>query len=388
MSRTTLRKDQITPTREDPERAPAGNEAALETVAISASPTMIAAGSHPLSPPAFVPGGRLGQYELIRELGRGGMGTVYLARDVRLGRRVAVKLLGRRGASDTARFLAESRVTAQCNHENIVVIHDVGEHDHHPYMVLEYVAGQTLSAWLEERALSCGDGSPPIEPSLAASLMIPVVRALKYAHGMGIVHRDLKPANIMLSESGTIKVLDFGIATLLVNREWSHNEIAIPAIGEPGALIGTLPYMAPEQLEGTNLDHRVDIWAVGIMLYEMVTGSHPVLHGDVDPTRALLDVCSLDLPMPRVSDRRSDLGPLAGVIDRCLSKDRAHRPRDAHALMRELEAAVTHPAAPGLGAPGGRRRPAHLPHGDAVTSPAYVRRRLRLYEPRPGRPLG
>ncbi len=107
-----------------------------------------------------MPGGRLGQYELIRQLGRGGMGTVYLARDLRLGRLVAIKLLVPLGAYDNARFLAEARVTARCNHENIVVIHDVGEHGAHPYMVFEYVAGQTLRAWLDERAAARAATAP------------------------------------------------------------------------------------------------------------------------------------------------------------------------------------------------------------------------------------
>jgi eukaryotic-like serine/threonine-protein kinase len=287
---------------------------------------------------ASLPGGKLGQYEVIRQLGRGGMGTVYLARDLRLGRLVAIKLLAQLGSYDNARFLAEARVTARCNHENIVVIHDVGEHDRQPYMVLEYVAGQTLRTWLDDRTGRSGDGGPLLEPSLAATLMIPVVRALAYAHDMSIVHRDLKPANIMLTDAGTIKVLDFGIATLLASDNTFIAARHIPAIAEPGAIMGTLPYMSPEQLAGDAIDHRTDLWAVGIMLYEMVTGTHPVIHDSANLQRALLDITELDLPMPGVGERREGLGPLAGIIDRCLIKDRAHRTRDAHVLLQELEA--------------------------------------------------
>ncbi|HEX2690236.1 MAG TPA: protein kinase, partial [Kofleriaceae bacterium] len=308
---------------------------------LAVQPLLAIATQREVSAPASdksVPGGRLGQYELIREIGRGGMGTVYLARDLRLGRLVAIKLLTPLGAYDHARFLAEARLTARCNHENIVVIHDVGEHDQQPYMVLEYVAGQTLRAWLDDRAARSAGDAPALEPSLAATLMIPVVRALASAHDMGIVHRDLKPANIMLTDAGTTKVLDFGIATRLAGGDTSSAALHIPAIAEPGAIVGTLPYMSPEQLEGAAIDHRTDLWAVGIMLYQMVTGTHPVLHEGADLQQALLDLASLDLPMPRVGERRPDLGPLAGIIDRCLLKDRAHRTRDAHVLLQELEA--------------------------------------------------
>ena len=203
-------------------------------------PPVIAAGTDPGAPmsDACLPGSRLGQYELVRQIGRGGMGTVYLARDLRLGRLVAIKLLSRLGIHDNARFVTEARVTARCNHENIVVIHDVGEHDGQPYMVFEYVAGQTLRAWLDDRTRRSADGVTPIEPSLAATLMIPVARSLAYAHGMGIVHRDLKPANIMLSDAGTIKVLDFGIAKLVAGDDAASLAFHLPLISELGVIMG------------------------------------------------------------------------------------------------------------------------------------------------------
>ena len=158
--------------------------------------------------PMPVPGARIGQYEIIRELGRGGMGAVYAARDTKLGRKVAIKFLNSHNQPElTARFVLEARATARCNHENIIVIHEVGEHDCNPFMVLEYLQGVPLTQLLQD-----GRRLPPAQ---AIELIVPVVRALTAAHAHNIVHRDLKPDNIFVTDSGTIKVLDFGIAKLV-----------------------------------------------------------------------------------------------------------------------------------------------------------------------------
>src|SRR4051812_33468236 len=168
-------------------------------------------GTGPLEPIAAhmpVAGTRIGQYEIIREIGRGGMGAVYAARDTKLGRQGAIKLLNSHNQPQlTARFIIEARATAQCNHENIIVIHEVGEHDGHPFMVLEYLQGVPLTQLLQD-----GRRLPPAQ---AIELIVPVVRALTAAHLHSIVHRDLKPDNIFVTDSGTIKVLDFGIAKLV-----------------------------------------------------------------------------------------------------------------------------------------------------------------------------
>ena len=307
-------------------------------------------------------------YEIIRELGRGGMGAVFLARDTRLGRLVAIKFLTQRSAQLDRRFLAEARATARCKHEHIVVIHEVGEVDEtqQPFMVLEYLEGQTLRTWLDRRIVPDrlpAPGGPerdPVPAGLALELMVPVVRALASAHELGLVHRDLKPENIMLTDAGTIKVLDFGIAKVFAADsdpliepmpprkpdtpapdaqapDTQDRSPASPAsMTSTGMLVGTLPYMSPEQLlPGGHIDPQSDIWAVGLILYEMVAGQHPL--APLSPAK-LEQVRDLDQPMPRVSEQRQlQLGGLGPVIDRCLLKHKSDRTPSAAALLGELE---------------------------------------------------
>jgi serine/threonine protein kinase len=304
-----------------------------------------------------VAGKRIGQYELIRSLGRGGMGEVFLARDLRLGRLVAIKRLSEPGPGLAQRFLREARTTARCTHENIVVIYEVGEQDGEPYMVLEYLEGQTLRQWMGGHASAAGEHAP-VPPGRVVELMLPVVRALAYAHERGIVHRDLKPENVMLTRAGTVKVLDFGIAKLLhASRHEGDGGDGVPdgvpdggsdavsgrVSGTAGvhssALIGTLPYMSPEQMNAGVLDHRSDVWTAGIMLFELACGRYPVSPHSM---RDLMRVADEDEPMPSVLEAmpgtETALGSLAGVIDRCLLKDLRHRTPSARVLLAELEA--------------------------------------------------
>ncbi|WP_437573120.1 nSTAND1 domain-containing NTPase [Sorangium sp. So ce887] len=289
-------------------------------------------------------------YEIIRKLGQGGMGIVYLARDTKLGRLVAIKLLHQQSGQGGERFLAEARATARCRHENIVVIHEVDEIHGTPYIVLEYVKGRTLREWLAQREHTSALG--PMAPGRVVELMIPVVRALVCAHELGIVHRDLKPENIVIDDAGCIKVLDFGIAKQLDVKMMPTITGARAALAggdgrsHESALAGTPHYMSPEQLLGLDIDPRSDLWAVGILLYTLLTGVHPL---DPFSFARLADVVNFDVPMPRVSARRPDVGPLGALVDRCLKKRKNERIGSAKELLAELEALLSGRQAPDLG---------------------------------------
>jgi serine/threonine protein kinase len=290
------------------------------------------------------PGARINQYELIREIGAGGMGTVYLARDLRLGRRVAIKFLQSQHPELNQRFILEARATAQCSHENIVIIYEVGEHFGAPYMVLEYLSGMPLNKILERGLQQT--------PQRAIELMIPVLRALICAHEHEIAHRDLKPENVFVTDTGTTKVLDFGIAKVIQRGAKPEPVAASPRLPNlsdiseqstqltrSGAIMGTPQYMSPEQWGiGVEIDHRTDIWAVGIMLFKMLVGQHPL--APLEGTQ-LVVTAFLDQPMPRIRDVAPSVPQaLAEVVDKCLQKRKEDRYPTAKALLEALEAAT------------------------------------------------
>jgi serine/threonine protein kinase len=299
----------------------------------------------------FMPGGvarpglRIAQYEIIRELGAGGMGTVYLARDLRLGRKVAIKVLQTNHPELTQRFIIEARATARCQQENIVIIYEVGEAMGNPYMVLEYLKGTVLTDLVT--------GGKRLPAARCVEIMVPVVRALVTAHAEGIVHRDLKPDNIFVTESGTIKVLDFGIAKVLAEREPDALNASSPAINMPpasaaagkeadyrltqrGTIIGTMKYMSPEQWGiGVEIDNRTDIWATGVILFRMLAGKHPLapLQG-----QQLVVTAMLDRPMPKLREVAPDVPQgLCDIVDRCLLKRKEERYENAAELLAALE---------------------------------------------------
>ncbi|WP_437727535.1 nSTAND1 domain-containing NTPase [Sorangium sp. So ce861] len=308
--------------REDPSRA---------TSPVSAPPHELAPGGAPPSRMPLGPGSFVKHYEILRELGQGGMGSVFLARDTRLARLCAIKLLRAYSGEGAERLLAEARATARCKHENIVVIHEVDEIRGYPYMVLEYVEGRTLRAWMNERGGPLG-----VAPSMAVELMIPVLRALACAHEMGIAHRDLKPENVLLTDAGQVKVVDFGIAKRLGVDELASTIPAARASDAeaPEGRSGTPAYMSPEQWLLADVDHQSDIWAAGIMLYELCTGAHPLAPVSAGQLQMVQD---LEIPMPSVRERRPDVGALGAVVDRCLAKRKSERIASARELLAEIE---------------------------------------------------
>ena len=290
----------------------------------------------------FTPNQQIGRFELIREIARGGMGQVFLARDTKLGRKVAIKFLLHPDPNFVSRFIVEARATARCTHENIVTIFEVAEHDGLPFMVLEYLEGKTLDAVLTTK------------PSLRhfAELMLPVVRALERAHEHGIVHRDLKPSNVFVTDKGLVKVLDFGVAKSFEDRGDIDKVIAASNVPERavtessntyvtfsggGTLVGTLPYMSPEQWGIDTVDHQSDIWAAGIMFWRGLTKVHPAGTMQADKLRAR--VTDLEKPLPSIGERDPSIPvELVAIIDRCLAKKKAERYQSAHDLLIDLQA--------------------------------------------------
>ena len=291
------------------------------------------------------PGTRLGHYEILSMLGVGGMGEVYRARDTRLGRDVALKVLPDHFASDAerlARFQREAHVLASLNHPHIASIHGLEESDGLRALVLELVEGETLADWISRGAI-------PLDEALPVATQI--AEALEAAHEQGIIHRDLKPANIKITPNAVVKVLDFGLAKLSEPPAAATGPSGMslsPTITSPalmthgGMILGTAAYMSPEQAKGRPADRRSDLWAFGCVLYEMLTGQRPFAGEDVSETLASVlkeepDWSALPPDTPR---------SIRALVERCLRKDMRRRLPDIGAARIEIEEARTEPSLP------------------------------------------
>ncbi len=274
-------------------------------------------------------GGRIGPYEVGAPLGAGGMGEVYRAYDPRLGRDIAIKVLPRDFATDAdrqKRFQQEARVLASLSHPNVVQVFEAGEHEGAPYLVMELLEGETLRERLHGKALPA---------KRAAELAREVAQGLAAAHGKGILHRDLKPENIFLTKDGRVKVLDFGLAKARIasNDSRIETQAFAAALSEPGQVVGTSGYMSPEQVRGEAVDARSDLFSLGVVLWEMVTGTKP-FRGDssIEVMHAILKE---DPPEP---DEGLKIQPsLERILRSCLAKAPEGRFHSAHDLAFALE---------------------------------------------------
>jgi TolB-like protein len=275
-------------------------------------------------------GDRIGRFEVVGELGEGGMGRLFRARDPRLGREVAIKLLADRFSDSRehlARFEKEARAASALNHPNLVTVFEVGEHEGHPWIGMELVEGTTLHAYLTE-------GSPSMRALV--NVAVQIAEGLAAAHEGGIVHRDLKPENVMVTRSGLVKILDFGLAKRTrppVEAEHSTEDHSL--LTGPGHVVGTIGYMSPEQARGLDVDFRSDQFSFGAILYEMLGGRRPFRGPTpLDTLTAILDQEPEDLARlaPQVPEA------LARVVQRCLAKKPEGRYPSTHDLARDLAA--------------------------------------------------
>jgi eukaryotic-like serine/threonine-protein kinase len=273
-------------------------------------------------------GKTLSHYRILGQLGAGGMGVVYSAEDVRLGRQVALKFVSEYLANDQRALLrlrSEARAASALNHPNICTIYDIGDDDGHPFIVMELMKGQTL----RDRLAAGG-----LKVHQLVDIGIEIADALHAAHSEGIIHRDIKPGNIFFTDRGHVKILDFGLAKLPLAASPSAATGESPHTSATGVMHGTTAYMSPEQVTGEELDGRTDLFSLGVVLYECATGQHPfpgktsavIMAAILDRAPAPPLMCNPDLPL-RLND----------IINNCLEKDRELRYQSAADLRADLK---------------------------------------------------
>ena len=289
-------------------------------------------------------GQQVGSYEIVSLLGAGGMGQVYLARDARLGRKVALKFLPdfmQQDETARKRFLREAKLAAALDHPFVCKVYEIGEEDSKAFISLEYVRGRTLREKLAEG---------PVALREALKIAAEIAEALAEAHQRDIVHRDLKPTNIMLTPDGHVKVMDFGLAKQLIHPE--GQEQSLTGMTKTGTTVGTLPYMSPEQVRGQKVDTRSDLFSLGVMLYEMVAGEHPFRRSlAADTAVAILG----NDPEP-VGQLRPEVGEeLESAVMKLLAKDREDRWQSVEEVRASLAQLVSDPSSSSMVLAAGKK---------------------------------
>ena len=270
---------------------------------------------------------QLGHYRIVKKIGEGGMGEVFCAQDIKLGRNVALKILPAQFAEDAkrlGRFLREARLASTLSHPNVTHIYEIGEENGVHFIAMEYVEGQTLQDRMK---------NGPLENSILIKIATQICEALAMAHDAGIVHRDVKPANIMLNQANQVKILDFGLA----KQEWSEranvDDLSTEANTQTGTILGTVSYMSPEQALAKKVDQRSDIFSFGSVLYEMATGKRAFQGPNVTATIAQI-LATQPQPANQINPRLAE--PINRVIEKCLRKD----PEQRYQSMKDLAADI------------------------------------------------
>src|SRR5512136_2380478 len=280
-------------------------------------------------------GARLGPYEVLDLLGVGGMGEVYRARDPRLGRDVAVKILPSEVGADPERlrrFEQEARAVSAPNHPNILTVFDAGTHEGNPYVVTELLQGETLREMVARRA--------PTQRQVL-SFAVQVAQGLDAAHAKGIVHRDLKPENVFVTTDGRVKLLDFGLAKQVQRLTSDSVEPTASSPTEAGQMVGTIGYMSPEQVRGLPVDARTDVFSFGVVLYELLAGKHPFRR---ETAIATLTAILEETPADLAGAGRGVPPAVSGILRRCLEKGREERYPSGHDVAVALETVLAAPA--------------------------------------------
>jgi serine/threonine protein kinase len=300
-----------------------GGASFIDGVAFEAAATLLGSDE-----PELRPGDRIERYEIVSLLGSGGMGEVYLAYDEKLDRKIALKLLPNyltTNQESLHRFQQEARAASALNHPNIITIHEIGEVDNRHFIAIEFVDGQTLRQHLKESSLSLAE---------SIDIAIQICSALSAAHQAGIVHRDIKPENIMLRRDGYVKVLDFGLAKLTEQRGQRVDVSAAEHVDlSSGLLMGTVKYMSPEQAQGEQVDSRSDLFSLGVVLYEMLTGQAPF--GGTTASEMISSIRS-DEPVPLKERASATSDELQRIVNKVLCKEKDARYQTAEELLSDL----------------------------------------------------